>query len=158
MAERWQDEGQSTTKLAASPPSETALSLVVMIGASFSLRRLPERATVTLGRHASCDVQIDEASISREHARLSLTHPLRLEDLGSKNGARVRDRLLRPNEVVEVSVGEAFKLGSVTLLLQRGPSLARASDSTLGRAPHLVGACHACRRLRARSSAWPRAT
>ncbi len=67
--------------------------------------------TCQLGRAPDCEIQLDHASVSRQHARLEHS-PLGwlLYDLGSKNGVRVEGRkvtswMLRP--------GEWFVLGDV---------------------------------------------
>ena len=47
----------------------------------------PERA-ITVGRSNQCDVVLDDASVSRRHARVALTSNgyLKVEDLSSTNG------------------------------------------------------------------------
>lgn len=48
--------------------------------------RLPA-GTHTIGRAAGCAVVLESPSVSREHARLTVTrYEMRLQDLGSKNG------------------------------------------------------------------------
>lgn len=43
-----------------------------------------------IGRDATCDIQIDERQISRQHAEIALTpHGYTIKDLGSKNGTFV---------------------------------------------------------------------
>ena len=46
-----------------------------------------EGASVTLGRHPACDVVLESASVSRQHARiLNVDGNFYLEDLHSRNG------------------------------------------------------------------------
>lgn len=75
----------------------------------------------TIGRHASCDIVLDDDAVSRKHARVERTDEgFVLMDLGSSNGLRVNGertthRLLVPGDVVHV--GESvlrFEGGSDT--------------------------------------------
>ena len=58
-----------------------------------------EKNTITIGRSPDCDIQIEESSVSSEHARIELIpNPLvsvltdiYIEDLGSMNGTCVND-------------------------------------------------------------------
>ncbi len=74
--------------------------------------------TVTLGRSSACDVYVDHASVSRAHARLRLTEPLTVEDLGSSNGVRVRGTRIPPHVPTPLSFGDIVELGSVVLVAQ----------------------------------------
>ena len=56
--------------------------------------RSPTRAWCRIGRAENADIRIDHPSVSRRHALLHLGPPLRIEDLGSSNGTRVRDARL----------------------------------------------------------------
>jgi DNA-binding winged helix-turn-helix (wHTH) protein len=72
--------------------------------------RLPDGAHV-IGRGAGCAVVIDLPSVSREHARLTVSHQaLQLADLGSKNGTFVgKTRIVEPTDLFDVcriTVGE----------------------------------------------------
>lgn len=62
---------------------------------------LPDRRIVlgegvtTVGRHMDCDVQVNDASVSRLHARVVVDAAgARVEDLDSKNGTKVRGALV----------------------------------------------------------------
>ena len=63
-----------------------------------------------LGRGGDCQVCLDEAAISRRHARVHWTYPgYVVEDLGSINGTfvngeMVERRLLHGGEVIEVGL------------------------------------------------------
>ncbi len=55
-----------------------------------------ERAQATLGRHPSCDIKLEDGSVSREHARISLVAGrYYIEDLNSRNGTYVNGELIR---------------------------------------------------------------
>jgi pSer/pThr/pTyr-binding forkhead associated (FHA) protein len=68
--------------------------LVVMGEAVFETVALPARGEVVVGRGSDADVRVDEPRASRRHARLVLGDEIRVEDLGSANGTRVRGRRL----------------------------------------------------------------
>ena len=76
-----------------------------------------------IGRSSEAGIRVDEDSVSRRHAQLSIGERVTLTDLGSLNGTRVRDRALKPGVTVEIQPGESFELGterdSVILVLQR---------------------------------------
>ncbi len=57
---------------------------------------------VTLGRSASCDVMLDHASVSRQHARISQDPFGRwiVEDLGSHNGISVEGQRVKAQAVL----------------------------------------------------------
>ena len=58
-----------------------------------------EKDTITIGRSPDCDIQIEESSVSSEHARIemipnpivSAITDIFIEDLGSMNGTSVND-------------------------------------------------------------------
>jgi len=68
----------------------------------------PNRAACTVGRRSGCDIQVDDAGVSRAHALLFLhgDHPV-VVDLLSRNGTFVNDeptpfRILKDQDVVRV--------------------------------------------------------
>src|SRR5262249_23652220 len=70
------------------------------------------RSRFLVGRHANCDLRIDEARVSGEHAGLRWTGTAwELRDLGSKNGTFLGERRLAAGERVPLVTGEAFSLG-----------------------------------------------
>ncbi|MGE5244849.1 MAG: NHLP bacteriocin export ABC transporter permease/ATPase subunit [Betaproteobacteria bacterium] len=81
---------------------------------------------VVIGRDPTCDVVLDDASVSRRHARVELAEDgLRIVDLGSGNGVwidaqRVTDVVLRP--------GQQCRIGATTLeCFEEAPALAGAA-------------------------------
>jgi len=107
---------------------------------------LPAAGDVVIGRGAEADVRIDDASISRKHALLSLGPRVRIKDLGSANGTRIADRTIGPGEWADVSPGEVIDLGSVMLILMRGGAEPAASPPR-GGAPGSAGAMARAERL-----------
>jgi len=110
-----------------SPADQTGLCLLVVGAGGGVAHRLPETGEVIIGRSVECQIQIDEPSISRRHARLVLDPPLRIEDLGSANGVRVAQRALAPHEPVTVEPGQAVELGSVVVVVHRPSMLPRGA-------------------------------
>jgi pSer/pThr/pTyr-binding forkhead associated (FHA) protein len=73
---------------------------------------MPQGETV-VGRFADCDLPIPDASISRRHARLTVTgRNVTIEDLGSKNGTRVNG--VRLQEPFPLSSPASVQFGTVT--------------------------------------------
>jgi DNA-binding NtrC family response regulator len=115
-----------------SPP----LRLVVVGDATFATYELPHEGAVVIGRSNQSDVRVDDPSITRRHALLKVGHHLELEDLGSANGTVVREQRLRAGQPVRIHLGEAFKLGTVLLMIQAArqePGEASASDDVATR-------------------------
>ena len=78
-----------------------------------------------LGRGPESGVWIDRDTVSRRHARIVVDgDSVRLEDLGSKNGTRLRGRRLE--EPAALSDGDEIRLGSVSLTFR----ILEARDST----------------------------
>lgn len=70
-----------------------------------------------LGRSRSCAVRIDEDSVSRNHAMLSLRGgQARIRDLGSANGVFVNGR--RVEKELQIADGDEVLLGSARLQLE----------------------------------------
>jgi DNA-binding NtrC family response regulator len=79
---------------------------------------LPPQGELTIGRDLLCNVRVDDAGVSRHHATLRIGAKLELVDLGSRNGTLIGDRRVSPNEPVEVSMGDAIRIGDTVLVVQ----------------------------------------
>ena len=80
-----------------------------------------------IGRDPECDVHINDASVSRDHARITLAASVAtLVDRGSKNGTRVNGKLIE--KAVELQDGDELTFGKVSAQYQMQR---RDSDSTL---------------------------
>ena len=109
--------------------SDKPLELVVIAGDSFTTVALPASGSLVLGRDKECDVRIESGSVSRRHAVLHLGSELAIEDLGSRNGTFIADRMaaggitapLRRIEEGRVgfAVGERVNLGATLLVIRR---------------------------------------
>jgi len=86
---------------------------------------LPSGETI-LGRDRGAAVFLDDASVSRRHARIVVTDAgATLEDLGSKNGTRIGEKRIESAE--PIADGDQIRIGSVALTLRIYPM----PDSTL---------------------------
>jgi DNA-binding NtrC family response regulator len=71
---------------------------------------LEGKTTVVIGRSSSCDVFLDEDSVSRRHALLHVhADRIEIEDLGSQNGTRLLD-VIRNGDVIETARGNETQL------------------------------------------------
>lgn len=74
-----------------------------------------------VGRDPACDVWINNVTVSRRHARIVAGRlSLVLEDLGSKNGTRVGDRLI--TERHDLRDGDRLRFGKVDAVFRDTPS------------------------------------
>ncbi|HEY8432615.1 MAG TPA: GGDEF domain-containing protein [Sandaracinaceae bacterium] len=101
------------TVITKAPPNRTDDAregcLVIIYGDDLG-RRVPLGAEPTIiGRSSKCDVQLDQESVSRNHARISRQrNNYVIRDLGSTNGTYVNDELI--DEVV-LRDGDQIKVG-----------------------------------------------
>jgi transcriptional regulator with GAF, ATPase, and Fis domain len=91
------------------PAWGTRRHLLVFGGSSSWLYPLPTTGEVVIGRSEAANLRIDDASVSRQHARLVLEgDSVTLVDLGSHNGTFVNKvrvagrRVLQPNDVITI--------------------------------------------------------
>ena len=98
-------------------PRFRPLKLVVVSQAAFAGYALPAQGAIVLGRSESCDLRIDDPSITRKHARLHLGDGIAVEDLGSVNGTRVRGQRIEPGRRIPLVRGEPFRLGAALLVI-----------------------------------------
>lgn len=89
--------------------------LVVSSEAGLATMRLPDRAEITIGRAAGCDVVVDDPSVSRRHASLDAAGALR--DLGSRNGTTVAGKRLASGASARLGMGGVAEVGNVTIVL-----------------------------------------
>lgn len=78
-----------------------------------------------VGRAEQADVRLDDASVSKQHARLRVRPDgaVSVADLGSRNGTRLDGRPLTEESALEP--GEPLEIGRSTLVLQRGDGVLR---------------------------------
>ena len=80
-----------------------------------------------IGRDADVEIRLDDATVSRRHARLVVTtEGIVLEDFGSKNGTyRGGERVTAP---IRLADGDAIRIGSL-LLTYHGRALMMSTDT-----------------------------
>jgi len=100
-----------------------AFELLVATTAGLSVEKLRFGCSYILGRTQDCDIAVPDASVSRRHARITVSENITLEDLGSSNGTRVGGRSLRPKEPVSIGPGSIVSLGSATIILQQAHAI-----------------------------------
>jgi len=108
-----------------------------------SRRRFYLGGRCLLGRHPACDIHLENARISGEHASLHWRGDTwELRDLGSKNGTYLEGRRLVPGERVALQAGQSLLLGSSGTefnLVEAGPPAAQARHATHGRVQRSAG-------------------
>jgi FHA domain len=74
---------------------------------------------ILVGRDPLCDVQIDESSVSSQHARLSFHHnQWWVDDLKSRNGTLLNDELV--TTAVVLTNNDKIRCGGATLQVKIG--------------------------------------
>jgi two-component system response regulator AtoC len=94
-----------------------ALGLVICGHDGPRTLRLPLGVSLTVGRHASCDVALADLTLSRHHARFERRgSSVMVEDLGSRNGVWLSGRRV---ERAELGLGGSVRLGEVVAAVTR---------------------------------------
>ncbi len=122
--------------LTSSPPEETALppqeaAPGELIDLTDGRRFRLNVGVNTVGRQSS-DVLITDATISRNHATITLENgSVTVEDLGSSNGTKVGDKRIGANQPTNAPAGTVLKFGNWQARLEIGGGSAGASDKTI---------------------------
>src|SRR5678815_7892 len=95
------------------------------------LHELPADGDAVIGRSPECQIVVDDASISRQHARLRIGETCVLTDLGSRNGTLVRGERLHRGDERQVRCGDCFSVGPVSVLLLP-PNASPAAEQLTG--------------------------
>jgi two-component system response regulator AtoC len=108
------------------------LCLMVLADGVVTTHELPSEGRVIIGRAPECAVSIDSSEVSRQHAAIEIAGDrMWVEDLGSRNGTRVRDMAVPPHGRLPLSLSDSIDLGAVIALLQRLPDVpARVPQET----------------------------
>ena len=99
-----------------------AVTLSFLVGSQQEHRTLDE-GVHRIGRADTNDIVVPAASISREHAELTIeAQGITIRDLGSANGTWVNER--RVDENVSISPGDTLRLAEVSIryAMTTGPS------------------------------------
>lgn len=82
-------------------------------------RYVLSKPSLSLGREARCDVVIDDASISREHARILVKDGVvTVIDNNSRNGTFVDGVRVAPNQQATIAIGQKITFGTYVVTLR----------------------------------------
>ena len=116
------------SKIAEKPTSRDAC-LVVIYGLELGRKYNLESANIIIGRSSKCDIQIDQESVSRNHAKIINTgKSIILRDLGSTNGTYVNDQLI--DEYV-LRDGDLIKIGRTIFKFLSGGNIEKPCCSAV---------------------------
>src|SRR5579871_4427531 len=111
------------SKISERPVGKEAC-LVVICGLELGKKFNLDQATISLGRSSKADIQIDQESVSRNHAKIVNTgKSIILRDLGSTNGTYVNDDLI--DEYV-LRDGDLIKIGRTIFKFLTGGNIENA--------------------------------
>ena len=111
---------RETAKERPTDGTESAGTFLLVVGRdAYATYDLPATGALTIGRGESNAVRVDDPLASRTHACLHVGDAMYLEDVGSVNGTRVKDRVVKPGERVRITIGETIQIGSSVLIVQR---------------------------------------
>ncbi|HCF61273.1 MAG TPA: GGDEF domain-containing protein [Myxococcales bacterium] len=97
------------SKISERAASHTS-ALVVIYGEDLGRKHDLEQEVTVIGRSSSCDIQIDQDSISRQHARIAHEDKgVSVSDMGSTNGTFVNDELVEGAQ--QLRNGDLIKIG-----------------------------------------------
>ncbi len=123
------------------PPSRFVL--VAFLDETMIPIELPREGALTVGRSSSCAVVLDHPSVSREHARITIGPQIAVDDLGSRNGTRVRGVPLAARQPTTLHVGDVVECGDATLLVRAlaegGANVARTSARAATTDAYVIG-------------------
>ena len=98
-------------------PMESSL---LVIAHDRAYRQVLATGDLVIGRAEDCGLLIDDASVSRQHARLEVSSSgITLVDLGSHNGTQVNGRKVNGSQ--RVGSGDVITIGEATLVLYVAP-------------------------------------
>jgi two-component system response regulator AtoC len=100
-------------------PAQGQLQLSVFGNGAFATHPIAQGVTVTIGRSRTCDIMINDESISRRHAVIHVAETVTIEDSGSANGTVVHGEKIPPGQRCVIAIGEVVGLGTASIMLQR---------------------------------------
>ena len=106
----------NTLKILVEPDYQVPPCIVLLVGPPDQMGKqwLVNKSSLVIGRHASADIQITEASLSKTHARIDvLNNQVFITDLASTNHTLIENRLLEPNSAYPLKNNDQFRAGSL---------------------------------------------
>jgi transcriptional regulator with GAF, ATPase, and Fis domain len=119
-------------------------AIVVTTREGVAVHPISTVTTVTIGRARDSDIVVEEAALSRRHARITIGSGFAVEDLGTTNGTRLGTSRLRPGIRATFAPGTVITLGeTVTIVVhdlgdRRGGVSAPASSNAVVSDPRMV--------------------
>ncbi len=115
----------------------TAFVLTMQAGPAPGLRIELQKRSLVLGRDPVCDIVVDDAEVSRRHARLiAQSGGYAIEDLGSTNGTFVDGERIR--SVVSLRPGASLRLGETATFLYEAAAPDRVETRDFAATPPSV--------------------
>lgn len=120
--------------------TEAPIAMAKVVAGPDTGREYPlQRGTSHVGRGRDCEVQINDASVSRRHAKLLVADVVEVTDLGSSNGVVVADEQVDRAILRE---GETFTIGDTTFeisarTLAAGVTTTESGDVAFVRSPRI---------------------
>lgn len=126
----------------------TAFVLTMKAGPAPGLRIELQKRSLVLGRDPACDIVVDDAEVSRRHARLiAQSGGYAIEDLGSTNGTFVDGERIRT--VVTLRPGASVRLGETATFIYETAVPDRVDTRDFNATPPSASQVVAARSLRA---------
>ncbi len=112
------------------PRAANSGDFVLVAGKGCFITHPLSKPEIRIGRERSCEIVIDDAILSRQHAVLRVGTRLTIEDLGSTNGVVLDGQRLAKNTPRQLVIGDAFHIGPYAFLIAAGDAT-QASSSRL---------------------------
>ncbi|HEY4058921.1 MAG TPA: sigma 54-interacting transcriptional regulator [Kofleriaceae bacterium] len=110
---------KETASLTASDGGRAHDEGLLLVAGGDRLLTFPlRRDEIVIGRAPDCDVVLEHEALSRRHVRLRLGTAITVEDLGSRNGTRLRGERVAAGEHT-LGLGEPFQIGRFHFLVAR---------------------------------------
>jgi len=138
------DAGTGMVELAKAAKPPPPMSIIVRLGGRVVMQRPFMPPAMTIGRDHTCELILDNLSVSRRHARLSWDRgEFYLDDLGSANGTRLNAKSIRR---APVGLRDRIGLGKFELSLIKPLETGRGDETMVitsreeeGQLAYLVG-------------------
>src|SRR3970282_1927869 len=113
-------------------PVDMAAALVVIYGLDLGRKHDLNRAETVIGRSSKADIQVDQESISRNHAKLTNSGgQISIRDMGSTNGTFVNDELVQSD--FQLRNRDLVKIGRTILHFIGGGNIEAAYQAEISR-------------------------
>ena len=124
-------------KLSTSIPTPKQACLVVIYGDQIGKKFNLDNPSYIIGRSSKCDIQIDQESVSRNHAKvINSGKSVIIRDLGSTNGTYVNDQ---PIDERVLRDGDLIKIGRTILKFLSGDNIENAYHEEIYRLTTIDG-------------------